>query len=121
MKLLRVLLLVLGVVFLGVLVATNDPAAILAAITGLSWRLAVVAVFPFVLVTTFDTLGWRYAFLRDRVFQTLDRNARLRYQVLSTTAGLRTMPPFNLIDRVIAAGFLPDVRAHERSPHPMSS
>ncbi|RPH75309.1 MAG: monooxygenase [Nitrospiraceae bacterium] len=61
------------------------------------------------------------AFLRDRVFQTLDRNARLRYQVLSTTAGLRTMPPFSLIDRVIAAGLLPDIRAHERSPHPMSS
>ena len=60
------------------------------------------------------------AFLRDRVFQTLDRNARLRYQVLSTTAGLRTMPPFNVIDRVIAAGLLPDIRAHERSPHPMS-
>jgi 2-polyprenyl-6-methoxyphenol hydroxylase-like FAD-dependent oxidoreductase len=60
------------------------------------------------------------AFLRDRVFQTLDRNARLRYQVLSTTAGLRTMPPFNLIDRVIAAGLLPDIRAHERFPHPMS-
>jgi monooxygenase len=60
------------------------------------------------------------AFLRDRVFQTLDRNARLRYQVLSTTAGLRTMPPFNPIDRVIAAGLLPDIRAHERSPHPMS-
>ncbi|TKB89709.1 MAG: FAD-dependent monooxygenase [Nitrospira sp.] len=60
------------------------------------------------------------AFLRDRVFQTLDRNARLRYQVLSTTAGLRTMPPFNRIDRAIAAGLLPDIRAHERSPHPMS-
>ncbi len=60
------------------------------------------------------------AFLRDRVFQRLDRNARLRYQVLSTTAGLRTMPPFNLIDRVIAVGLLPDIRAHERSPHPMS-
>jgi 6-methylpretetramide 4-monooxygenase len=60
------------------------------------------------------------ALLRDRVFQTLDRNARLRYQVLSTTAGLRTMPPFNLIDRVIAAGLLPDIRAHERSLHPMS-
>ena len=60
------------------------------------------------------------AFLRDRVFQTLDRNARLRYQVLSTTAGLRTMPPFNVIDRVIAAGLLPDIRTHERSPHPMS-
>jgi len=61
------------------------------------------------------------AFLRDRVFQTLDRNARLRYQVLSTTAGLRTTPPFNSIDRVIAAGFLPDIRGHERSQHSMSS
>jgi 2-polyprenyl-6-methoxyphenol hydroxylase-like FAD-dependent oxidoreductase len=61
------------------------------------------------------------AFLRDRVFRTLDRNARLRYQVLSTTAGLRTIPPFNRLDRVIAAGFFPDIRAHERSPHPMSS
>jgi 2-polyprenyl-6-methoxyphenol hydroxylase-like FAD-dependent oxidoreductase len=60
------------------------------------------------------------AFLRDRVFQTLDQNARLRYQVLSTTAGLRTTPPFNLIDRVIAAGLLPDIRAHERPLHPMS-
>ncbi|MCC6141894.1 MAG: FAD-dependent monooxygenase [Nitrospira sp.] len=47
-------------------------------------------------------------FLRDRVFRTLDRNARLRYRVLSTTAGLRQSPPFSLIDRVMAAGFLPD-------------
>jgi 2-polyprenyl-6-methoxyphenol hydroxylase-like FAD-dependent oxidoreductase len=61
------------------------------------------------------------AFLRDRVFQTLDRNARLRYQVLSTTAGLRTVPPFSGIDRVIAAGLFPDVCADERSQHPMSS
>lgn len=61
------------------------------------------------------------AFLRDRVFQTLDRNERLRYQVLSTTAGLRTTAPFNLIDRVIAAGFLPDLCVNERSSHPKSS
>jgi len=61
------------------------------------------------------------AFLRDRVFQTLDRNERLRYKVLSTTAGLRTTSPFDLIDRVIAAGFLPDCRANERAPHPKSS
>jgi 2-polyprenyl-6-methoxyphenol hydroxylase-like FAD-dependent oxidoreductase len=51
------------------------------------------------------------AWLRDRVFQTLDRNARLRYQVLSTTAGLRTTAPFDLVDRIIAAGLLPDFRA----------
>ncbi len=60
------------------------------------------------------------AFLRDRVFRTLDRNARLRYQVLSTTAGLRTTAPFSVIDRVIVAGFLPDLHADERAPHPMS-
>jgi len=52
------------------------------------------------------------AYLRDRVFRTLDRNARLRYRVLSTTAGLRSQPPFSLLDRVMAAGFLPDPRAH---------
>jgi 6-methylpretetramide 4-monooxygenase len=56
------------------------------------------------------------AFLRDRVFQTLDRNPRLRYQVLSTTAGLRQTAPFSLIDRVIAAGLLPDLRGSESAP-----
>ena len=61
------------------------------------------------------------AFLRDRVFQTLDRNERLRYQVLSTTAGWRTTSPFDLIDRVIAGGFLPDCRANDIAPHPKSS
>ena len=55
------------------------------------------------------------AYLRNRVFRTLDRNARLRYRVLSTTAGLRSRPPFSLLDRVMAAGFLPDPRAQVRS------
>jgi 2-polyprenyl-6-methoxyphenol hydroxylase-like FAD-dependent oxidoreductase len=50
-------------------------------------------------------------FLRDRVFKTLDQNRRLRYQVLSTTAGLRTRPPFGMLDRVIATGLLPDLHA----------
>ena len=67
MGLLRGALLLLGVIFLGVLVATHDPAAIFASITRLSWRLAVIACFPFVLVTTFDTLGWHFAFLRALV------------------------------------------------------
>ena len=53
------------------------------------------------------------AYLRDRVFRTLDHNARLRYRVLSTTAGLRSKPPFSLLDRVMAAGLLPDPRADE--------
>lgn len=51
------------------------------------------------------------ACLRDRVFRTLDGNARLRYRVLSTTAGLRHSPPFGMIDRLMAAGLLPDPSA----------
>lgn len=55
------------------------------------------------------------AFLRDRVFRTLDRDARLRYRVLSTTAGLRKEPPFGMMDRLMAAGLLPDRSAGDRT------
>lgn len=55
------------------------------------------------------------AFLRDRVFRTLDRNQRLRYRVLATTAGLRTVAPFGMLDRLMAAGFLPDPHADTMS------
>jgi glycosyltransferase 2 family protein len=48
-------------------VAENDPAAIAASIARVGWRLAVVIVVPTLLVHTFDVLGWRYAFTRDRV------------------------------------------------------
>ena len=72
MKLLRAGLLVVGVVFLGILVATNDPVAIFGSISRLGWRLAVIACFPFAIITAFDTLGWYFAFLHPRVpFRTL--------------------------------------------------
>lgn len=48
------------------------------------------------------------ACLRDRVFRTLDRNRRLKYQVLATTAGLHEAAPFGFMDRLMAAGLLPD-------------
>lgn len=51
------------------------------------------------------------AYLRNRVFSTLDRNRRLRYQVLTATAGLRERPPFGWMDRLQAAGILPDPHA----------
>jgi len=63
-------------------------------------------------VLFWNTANPAIGFLRDRVFRTLDRNARLRYRVLSTTAGLRASAPFNLADRLMAAGFLPDPAAH---------
>ena len=55
------------------------------------------------------------AFLRDRVFRTLDCNPRLRYRVLSTTAGLRKEPPFGIMDRLMAAGLLPDYSGRNRA------
>jgi len=58
---------VLGVALLAALVVQNDPAAIVTSIADLSWRLAVVLFFPAVLVAFFDTLGWRYAFLKEAV------------------------------------------------------
>jgi 2-polyprenyl-6-methoxyphenol hydroxylase and related FAD-dependent oxidoreductases len=55
-------------------------------------------------------------YLRNRVFRTLGRNPRLRYQVLATTAGLRTTAPFGLMDRLIAAGLWPDRHADRLPP-----
>jgi 2-polyprenyl-6-methoxyphenol hydroxylase-like FAD-dependent oxidoreductase len=52
-------------------------------------------------------------FLRDRVFRGMGRNARLRYQALTATTGLRTTPPLTWMDKFMAAGFLPDPRADE--------
>jgi 2-polyprenyl-6-methoxyphenol hydroxylase-like FAD-dependent oxidoreductase len=52
-------------------------------------------------------------YLRDRVFRGMDRNARLRYQALTATAGLRTSPPLTWVDKLIAVGLLPDPHANE--------
>jgi 6-methylpretetramide 4-monooxygenase len=65
-----------------------------------------------------QTLLWNAAdpvrtSLRDRVFRGLDRNPRLRYQVLTATAGLRPTPPLTWIDKLMAVGLLPDPHADE--------
>ena len=91
MKLLRAGLLVVGVVFLGILVATNDPVAIFGSISRLGWRLAVIACFPFAIITAFDTLGWYFAFLHPRVpFRTLlaARLAGEAFNLTTPTASL---------------------------------
>ena len=64
---LRLVLLVLGVGLLIALVFGNDPAAVFASLGELSWRFVVILLFPAIPVMIFDTLGWRYAFLRDQV------------------------------------------------------
>ena len=61
-------------------------------------------------------LSW----LRNRVFSTIDQNRRLKYQVLTATAGLRETPPFGLLDRFLALGLVPDPRADQRPTHALS-
>lgn len=61
------------------------------------------------------------AYLRNRVFKTLDRNRRLRYRVLAATAGLRSKPAFGLLDRLMAAGLLPDPQATQLPPEATAS
>lgn len=71
--------------------AENDPGAILASIIQLSWRLGIVLCFPVALVMVFDTLGWRFAFLRDGVaFRTLltARLAGEAFNLATPTAAL---------------------------------
>lgn len=81
----RVLMLALGATLLAILVWRNDPATLLASIQQLSWRLLIVLAFPFVLVNALDTLGWRFAFRRDRVpFATLF-SARLAGEAFNLT------------------------------------
>lgn len=64
---LHVFLLGCGVALLGILIAHVGPATILESFSQLSWRLLLVACFPFSLTAVVDALGWRFAFQHDRV------------------------------------------------------
>lgn len=65
MKTIRLSFLALGLAFLGYLVTKVGADTVLASFRTLSWRLLVIVIFPFALVTALDTLGWRFAFRRD--------------------------------------------------------
>ena len=72
-----------------------------------------------------EVLFWNTAnplltWLRNRVFSTIDQNRRLQYQMLSAKAGLRKTPPFGIIDRLQAVGFIPDPRANQLPSHVLS-
>ncbi len=71
-------------------------------------------------VLFWNTANPLLAWLRNRVFSTIDHNRRLQYQVLTATAGLRKTPPFGMIDRLQAVGFLPDPRANQLPSHMVS-
>ena len=70
--------------FLGLLVHVG-PGAVAQAFADLSWRLLIILVFPFGMTTLLDTLGWRFAFRRDRAPFTALLAARLAGEAFNLT------------------------------------
>jgi putative membrane protein len=66
-RLLRPLLLAVGLAVVAWLVWDLGPAAVLESIHTLSWRLGLVVLFPFCVAVAFDTLGWRVLLPECRV------------------------------------------------------
>lgn len=66
MRILKIVLLVLGVALLGVLVHRVGTAAILETLSRLTWWQFVAICAPYAAIMAVDTLGWRFAFARDR-------------------------------------------------------
>ena len=66
-RLLRPLLLAVGLAVVAWLVWDLGPAAVWEAIHTLSWRLGLVVLFPFCVAVAFDTLGWRVLLPECRV------------------------------------------------------
>jgi glycosyltransferase 2 family protein len=113
-KVLRLLLLLVGLAFLVALVVENDPAAVWASVSRLSWRIVVVLIFPMTLVMALDALGWRYAFLHDRVpFRPLlaTRLAGEAFNIVTPTAALggEVVKTWLLRDRVPLEESVPSV------------
>ncbi|MBI4588365.1 MAG: flippase-like domain-containing protein [Candidatus Rokubacteria bacterium] len=91
----RLILLGLGLAFLGYLVTQVGPETLLASFQTLSWRLLLIVWFPFALITVLDTLGWRYAFGRNPAsFSTLVavRLAGEAFNVTTPTASMGGEP-----------------------------
>ena len=66
MRILKTLLLVAGVVLLGVLVHRVGTEAILQTLGRLTWWQFLIICLPYAAIMAVDTLGWRFAFARDR-------------------------------------------------------
>ncbi len=85
MRTTRFVLLALGIALSGVLWWRIGLGDVVSAFAALSWRLLLLVTVPASLMVTCDTLGWRFAFRRDRVpFRTL-LSARLAGEAINLT------------------------------------
>ena len=74
-----------GLALLVALVTSVGVGTFAAAFAVLSWRLVLVVIMPFTLVNIFDTLGWRFAFVRDRVSLPTLWRTRLAGEAINTS------------------------------------
>ncbi|MGH7398019.1 MAG: lysylphosphatidylglycerol synthase transmembrane domain-containing protein [Candidatus Rokuibacteriota bacterium] len=65
MRRVKAVLLVVGIVVIAVSVYRIGPGPILAALARLAWWQLIVICLPYAAIMAVDTLGWRFAFLRD--------------------------------------------------------
>jgi uncharacterized protein (TIRG00374 family) len=111
---LRATLLLAGAALFALLVWQIGLGAIAASFVRVGPSLLVVLVFPFCVITAFDTLGWRYAFRRDRVsFWELAR-ARVAGEAVNGTTptgsvGGEAVKAWLIRDRVSFSESLPSV------------
>ena len=66
MRIVKTVLLVLGALLLAVLVYRVGAGPILETVNRLAWWQFVLVCLPYAVITACDTLGWRFAFARDR-------------------------------------------------------
>jgi uncharacterized protein (TIRG00374 family) len=91
MRRVRFLLLLVGVGGLSFLIVRIGTDALAAAFAELRWWQFVLVCLPYALVMAIDTLGWRYAFVRDRVpFHRL-LGARLAGDALNVATALASV------------------------------
>lgn len=92
MRAFKALLFVLGAVLLGVLVYRVGPEPILQALNRLTWWQCILVCLPYGLSTALDTLGWRFAFARDRASFWRLYGARLAGESLNLVAAVGPVP-----------------------------
>jgi uncharacterized protein (TIRG00374 family) len=66
MRILKIVLLIVGIALLGVLVHRVGTEAILQTLSRLTWWQFLILCLPYAGITAADTYGWRFAFARDR-------------------------------------------------------
>jgi glycosyltransferase 2 family protein len=88
MRAIKILFLVLGGLLLGVLVYRVGASPILQTLARLTWWQFALVCLPYAIITAVDTLGWRFAFARDRApFHRL-YGARLAGEALNIVTAL---------------------------------